>query len=435
MPVLMPALSPTMTEGTIVQWHAAVGDAVDVGDVLCDIETDKATMAMESSEEGFLVSQMIPDGTAGIPVGTPIGIMVEEEGEEPDMSMIEALQSTPEPATPEPVAATPAPVHAPPPVSAVASSGVANTGGTAKPLSPAVLALVNRHGLDASLLPATGPKGHILKGDVLAYLAGEDPVVDAKPAKEAAADAAPKAAAPTGGPVRLGRRDRPAYTDIPASNIRKVIANRLTESKTTIPHAYQSIDVNITGLMKLRKQVIEETGQKFSLNDVIIKSSALALRMVPEVNAMLDNNNDVVQLPTVDISVAVASDNGLITPIITGADGRGVTNISATVREMAGRAREGKLLPEEFQGGTFTISNLGMFGITSFSAVINPPQACILAVGGTRPVVAVDDEGNHVIKNMCSFTLSTDGRVCDDELAIRWLVAFKKFMENPITML
>ena len=167
-------------------------------------------------------------------------------------------------------------------------------------------------------------------------------------------------------------------------------------SQTTIPHAYQSIDVNITGLMKLRKQVIEETGQKFSLNDVIIKSSALALRMVPEVNAMLDNNNDVVQLPTVDISVAVASDNGLITPIITGADGRGVTNISATVREMAGRAREGKLLPEEFQGGTFTISNLGMFGITSFSAVINPPQACILAVGGTRPVVAVDDEGNHV---------------------------------------
>jgi len=289
-----------------------------------------------------------------------------------------------------------------------------------------VLALVNRHGLDASLLSATGPKGHILKGDVLAYLAGEDPVVAAPPAKEASET---KPAPASTGPVRL--TDGPRYTDVPAGGIRKIIANRLTESKTTIPHSYQTVDVNITGLMALRKQTIEATGVKFSLNDVIIKSAALALRMVPEVNASLDQNNDPVQLPNVDVSIAVASDNGLITPIITGADGRGVTNIAATVREMAGRAREGKLLPEEFQGGSFTISNLGMFGITSFSAVINPPQACILAVGGTRPVVALD----HSIQSMCSFTLSSDARVVDDEMAIRYMNAFKKFMENPATML
>jgi len=425
MPIMMPALSPTMTEGTIVEWHVAVGDEVEAGDVLCDIETDKATMAMESSEDGFVSALLVENGTSGIPVGQPVAVMVEEEGEEPDMSTV-AAPAAPEAPAPEPVAATPAPAEAPPPAAISAPTTTANTAGSAKPLSPAVLALVNRHGLDASLLSATGPKGHILKGDVLAYLAGEDPVVAAPPAKEASET---KPAPASTGPVRL--TDGPRYTDVPAGGIRKIIANRLTESKTTIPHSYQTVDVNITGLMALRKQTIEATGVKFSLNDVIIKSAALALRMVPEVNASLDQNNDPVQLPNVDVSIAVASDNGLITPIITGADGRGVTNIAATVREMAGRAREGKLLPEEFQGGSFTISNLGMFGITSFSAVINPPQACILAVGGTRPVVALD----HSIQSMCSFTLSSDARVVDDEMAIRYMNAFKKFMENPATML
>jgi len=414
-----------MTEGTIVEWHVAVGDEVEAGDVLCDIETDKATMAMESSEDGFVSALLVENGTSGIPVGQPVAVMVEEEGEEPDMSTV-AAPAAPEAPAPEPVAATPAPAEAPPPAATSAPTTTANTAGSAKPLSPAVLALVNRHGLDASLLSATGPKGHILKGDVLAYLAGEDPVVAAPPAKEASET---KPAPASTGPVRL--TDGPRYTDVPAGGIRKIIANRLTESKTTIPHSYQTVDVNITGLMALRKQTIEATGVKFSLNDVIIKSAALALRMVPEVNASLDQNNDPVQLPNVDVSIAVASDNGLITPIITGADGRGVTNIAATVREMAGRAREGKLLPEEFQGGSFTISNLGMFGITSFSAVINPPQACILAVGGTRPVVALD----HSIQSMCSFTLSSDARVVDDEMAIRYMNAFKKFMENPATML
>jgi len=414
-----------MTEGTIVEWHVAVGDEVEAGDVLCDIETDKATMAMESSEDGFVSALLVENGTSGIPVGQPVAVMVEEEGEEPDMSTV-AAPVAPEAPAPEPVAATPAPAEAPPPAATSAPTTTANTAGSAKPLSPAVLALVNRHGLDASLLSATGPKGHILKGDVLAYLAGEDPVVAAPPAKEASET---KPAPASTGPVRL--TDGPRYTDVPAGGIRKIIANRLTESKTTIPHSYQTVDVNITGLMALRKQTIEATGVKFSLNDVIIKSAALALRMVPEVNASLDQNNDPVQLPNVDVSIAVASDNGLITPIITGADGRGVTNIAATVREMAGRAREGKLLPEEFQGGSFTISNLGMFGITSFSAVINPPQACILAVGGTRPVVALD----HSIQSMCSFTLSSDARVVDDEMAIRYMNAFKKFMENPATML
>jgi pyruvate dehydrogenase complex dihydrolipoamide acetyltransferase long form len=414
-----------MTEGTVVAWSVAVGDEVSAGDVLCDIETDKATMAMESSEDGYIAALLVEDGTGGIPVGAPVAVMVEDEGEEADMSVVEAasaagaaVEEAPAPAASAAAVAAPAAPAAP---VAVAQ------GATAKPLSPAVLAMVNRHGLDAGAIPATGPKGHILKGDVLAFMSGEVVGAPAAPAPVAAAAAAPAA----DGAVPLKPDGTPRYTDIPASNIRKIIASRLTESKTQIPHAYATIDVDVTAMMKWRKETIEATGEKFSVNDVIIKSSALALRSVPEVNVALGEDGEPVRLSTVDISVAVATPTGLITPIVFGADSLGVTGISGTVRELAGRARDGGLKPEEFQGGTFSVSNLGMFGITAFSAVINPPQSCILAVGGTRPVVCAETMG---IKQMATFTISADARVVDDAMSQKFLASFKRFMENPIVL-
>lgn len=420
-PVALPALSPTMTEGTIVKWHFAEGEEVAVGDTLFEMETDKAIMSVESMEDGYLAKILIPEGTAGVPINKLVALMTEDEGEEAVMPAEEA--AAPAQAAAVPAAPAPAPAAAAP-APAAAPAAPAAQGATAKPLSPAVLALVNRHGLDAAAIPASGPKGHILKGDVLAFLSGEAPAVATATATTTAS--APAATAAPGDA-------KVTYTDTPTTTIRKVIAARLTESKTTIPHSYTSIDVDMGALMKLRTTMKEDHGIKFSFNDAIIKASAIALRTNPAVNSQF-SNGEVIQQPTVDISVAVATPTGLITPIVTGADGRGLTNISSTVRELAGRAREGKLQPHEFQGGSFSVSNLGMMGITKFSAVINPPQACILAVGAPRPVVKGTPE-DFEIKQMATFTLSSDARVCNDEEATKWLTGFKGFMENPQTML
>eukprot|EP00041_Stephanoeca_diplocostata_P018041 m.374310 g.374310 ORF g.374310 m.374310 type:complete len:483 (-) comp20902_c0_seq1:464-1912(-) len=427
-PVVMPALSPTMTEGTLVQWHKQEGDAVEVGEVIFDIETDKATMAVESTEEGYLVKVLVPDGTSGIPINQLVGIMVEEEGEEPEDLQAEAVPTPPAASAPPVAADSVSPASA----AAVTSAAplVANTTGTARSLSPAVLALVNRHGLVAQQIPATGPKGHILKGDVLAFLSGDVSVAPtaSTPAPAAAATMPPAAATPAKPSTAASVSED--YVDIPVTNMRKVIASRLTESKTTIPHAYTSIDVDMTNLMSLRKSTLADTGQKFSVNDMIVKASALALRLVPEVNAAIVDG-EVQQLSTVDVAVAVATEKGLITPIVPQADGKNVFDISSRIKDMAGRAREGKLMPEEYQGGTFSISNLGMMGVSTFSAVINPPQSCILAVGSSRPKV---DESFQV-RQLTTFTLSTDARVADDVVAIRWLNTFKRLMEAPQTMI
>lgn len=414
-PVLLPALSPTMTEGTIVSWLVTEGQEVAVGDTLFEMETDKAIMSVDSTEDGYLAKILIPEGTSGIAINKLCGLMVEEEGEEPEMPE----ETTPAAATPEPVAAaptqTPTPTPTPTPAQPIET---VRSGKTAKPLSPAVLAMVNKLQLDASLIPATGPKGHILKGDVLAYLDGD--VVVTKPKAEK--KKAPAPAQPTKDP-------KITYVDVPTTNIRKVIARRLTESKSTIPHAYSSIEVDMGKIAALRAEA-KEQGIKFSFNDAIIKSAALALRTMPAVNAAFTPNG-VERHNTVDISVAVATPTGLITPIVTGADGRGMTDISATIKELAGRAREGKLQPHEYQGGTFSVSNLGMMGVASFSAVINPPQACILAVGATQPKINLD----FTVSQVATFTLSSDARVCDDEDASIWLSKFKTFMENPATLL
>jgi len=421
-PILLPALSPTMTEGTIVKWNFAEGDEVTSGDSLFEMETDKAIMSVDSMEDGYLAKIVIEEGTSGVEINKLVALMVDEEGETPVMPVEDPAAHSvlvAPAADPAPAAADPAPA---------ATAAAPSDGKVAKPLSPAVLALVNKYGLDAGAIAATGPKGHILKGDVLAFM-GEIPaatgLVTPPPAPAAEAAATPATAAAAG--------DGVTYVDHPVTNIRKVIASRLTESKTTIPHAYTSIDVDMGPLIRLRKSMLDDHGIKFSFNDAIIKASAITLRTQPAVNSQYANG-EVVTLPTVDISVAVATPTGLITPIVTSADARGLTDISSTVRELAGRAREGKLQPHEFQGGTFSVSNLGMMGIKKFSAVINPPQACILAVGAPRPVIsgAPDD---YTIDQMATFTLSSDARVVDDHQATRWLASFKNFMENPVTML
>lgn len=295
------------------------------------------------------------------------------------------------------------------------------SGTTVKQLSPAVLALVRRNNLDVSVIAPTGPKGHILKGDVLAFLARD--IIAKHPVKN-------DAAARVGGQSSSVRN----YVDFPVSNIRKIIASRLTDSKTTIPHAYAQADVDMTRLANFRKAMIEDHGIKFSYNDAIIKAAGLTLRVVPGINSRFDKGG-VVGLPTVDISIAVATPNGLITPIITSADSRGLLDISNTVKELAHRAKNGKLQPHEYQGGSFSISNLGMMGIKKFSAVINPPQGCILAVGETRPEVRSCTDKGFEIHSMATFTLSADARVCDDELSAKWLMTFKGYLEHPQLML
>eukprot|EP00040_Diaphanoeca_grandis_P028427 m.164654 g.164654 ORF g.164654 m.164654 type:complete len:480 (+) comp31349_c0_seq1:87-1526(+) len=416
-PIRLPALSPTMTEGTIVRWFVAEGGEVATGDTLFEMETDKAVMAVEATEDGFLSKIVLEEGTGGIPIGALCGLMVEEEGEEPIVPTEDVVEAIVTP-SPAPSASTPAPTNIPEP--SISPAKPTPSGVVAKPLSPAVLAMVNTHRLDASLIVATGPKGHILKGDVLAYLAGDPVTVPASKATKT-----PQQSPQTSSAV--GKKE--TFVDIPTTNIRKVIARRLTESKSTIPHSYSTIDVNMSAITSLRVQS-KEQGIKFSFNDAIIKSAALALRTTPAVNAMFTTEG-VVPLTTVDISVAVATPTGLITPIVTGADGRGMVDISTTVKELAGRAREGKLQPHEFQGGTFSVSNLGMMGVSSFSAVINPPQACILAVGATKPKINAD----FTVSQVATFTLSSDARVVDDEDATLWLTKFKTFMENPATLL
>lgn len=459
MPVRMPALSPTMTEGTVIEWYKAEGEEVTAGDVLFDIETDKATMAVEATEDGYLAKVLVQGGTEGVKINSLVALMVEDEGEEPeDIVDDEAAaaaagggeeEEVAEKVVEAPVAATAAAGAASAPAqipaastTAPAAAAAAGAAATTRPLPPATLWLLKVHNLDASQIPATGPRGHLTKGDVLAFLdggvaaavSGGGNVSTSVVAESSTPAAAPAAPAATGGGHRRRRRQAEPYTDIPASGMRKTIAARLTESKTTVPHAYASVDVDVTQLLAQRKAALASGVPKFSLNDVIIKAAGLALRAVPEVNATLAPSGNVERLGAVDISVAVATPGGLITPIVTSADARGVNDIASTVAELAGRAREGGLAPHEYQGGSFSISNLGMFGVTSFSAVINPPQACILAVGTGKPVASGLNNTSDASTAM-SFTLSCDARVVDDAQAANWLAAFKGFLEQPATLM
>ena len=436
--ILMPALSPTMTEGKLAQWLKAEGETVSAGDVIAEIETDKATMEVEAVDEGVLGKIVVAAGTDGVAVNSVIAVLLEDGEDLSDVDIaglaaaaapVSPAPASPAPASPAPAPAAPAPAAAPPvaappapvaaaqaapPAAAVAASG---TRIFASPLARRIAADA---GLDLGHVSGSGPRGRIVKRDVEAAIAS---------GVSAAAPAAPAA------PVAVGAMPgMPDYIAIPNSMMRKTIARRLSESKQQAPHFYLTVDCRLDELLELRKKLNNNaTDFKLSVNDLIIRAAALALKQVPAANASWFED-EIRQWQAVDISVAVAIDGGLITPIIRGAEGKGLKQISAEMKDLAGRARDGKLLPEEYQGGTFSISNLGMFGIKEFAAVINPPQGAILAVGAgeQRPVV---NDGELAVATVMSCTLSSDHRVVDGAVGAEFMQAFKLLIEDPLKML
>jgi pyruvate dehydrogenase E2 component (dihydrolipoamide acetyltransferase) len=435
--ILMPALSPTMTEGRLAKWLKKEGDEVKAGDVIAEIETDKATMEVEAVDEGKLQKILVPAGTDGVQVNAPIAILL-GEGEDP--SAVVAPPAVPKPAAPAPKpAAAPAPAAVPAaaPAPAVKPAEIAAPQEKGERIfaSPLARRIAADKGVDLRAISGSGPHGRIVKADVEAAKPG------APAARPSAAPAAPRPAAPmpagalTAAAVAAGI----AHHVIPHTSMRRAIARRLTESKQQVPHFYLTIDCEIDALLKLRADLnakAPEKGEgvyKLSVNDFVIRAAAAGLRKVPAANAAWSDEG-VVMFDAVDISVAVAIPGGLITPIIRNADGKGLATISNEMKGLAARAKEGKLKLEEFQGGTFSISNLGMFGIKDFAAVINPPQGCILAVGAgeQRPVVK---NNALAIATVMSVTLSVDHRVVDGAIGAEYLAAFKKLIEDPITLL
>ncbi len=410
--ILMPALSPTMTEGTLARWLKAEGDSVEPGDIVAEVETDKATMEIETVEEGVLGRILIAEGTEGVAINTPIAVLV-GEGEDAGA----AVSAAP------PVAPPPAAASGPPVADAAAPKPVA-----AKPegrifASPLARRMAAQAGVDLSTLSGSGPHGRIVKRDIEAALAKTPvPAVPAAPVSE------PPAPAPVDVP------EGAAVTEIPNTGMRKTIARRLAESKSTVPHFYLSVDCEIDALLKIRKELnARSDAWRISVNDFVVRATALALRKVPEANASW-TDAATLRYETVDIAVAVAVEGGLVTPVVRRADGKGLAEISAEMADFAARARDGKLMPEEYRGGGFSVSNLGMYGIREFAAVINPPQAGILAVGvgEQRPVVK---DGALAVATVMSCTLSGDHRVIDGAIGARFLAAFKGLVEDPLTML
>ena len=431
--ILMPALSPTMTEGTLAKWLKAEGDTVTSGDVLAEIETDKATMEVEAVDEGVLGKILVSDGTEGVAVNTPIAVLLEDGEDAADIKVSAAPAPAPAPAAapaetpaappppPPAPAAAPTPTPAPIPPTAAGGNRV-----FASPLARRIAADAN---LDIAAIKGSGPHGRIIKVDVEAAIAGGGAM--AAPAAAAAAAGAEPSPAPV--PV-ADVPGMPAFTEVPNSSMRKVIAKRLSQSMQEAPHFYLTVDCEMDELLKVRKELNAKSDEyKLSVNDFVIRAMALALKQVPAANASW--GEEAVRLyETVDVSVAVAVPNGLITPVIRNADGKGLAAISAEMKDLAGRAREGKLMPEEYQGGTCSVSNLGMFGIKHFTAVINPPQGCILAVGAgeQRPVVK---DGALAVATVMTCTLSIDHRVVDGATGAEMIAAFQALIEDPLKML
>ncbi|MDE0859152.1 MAG: pyruvate dehydrogenase complex dihydrolipoamide acetyltransferase [Akkermansiaceae bacterium] len=420
----MPKLSDTMEEGTVVRWLKKEGEEVEIGDIIAEIETDKATMEMEAFDEGTLSSISVPEGGKA-PVGSVIAILL-EDGESADDSS--AASSAPAPAAapaPTPAAETPAAVAAP-----VAAATASNDGGRLK-VSPLARKIAAAEGIDLSTITGTGPGGRIIKTD-LSGAAASAPAA-ATPAPVAAPTPAPAKAAPVPlSPVATGEDKR-----VELSSMRKIIAGRLLLSKTTIPHFYLHLEVDAAPLMELRKQINAQSeashGNKYSVNDFVVKALINASVAVPEANASF-NGDHIVQFAHVGISVAIAVEDGLVTPVVKNAEQKSLLQISKEIKEMAVRARDKKLMPNEFDGGTVTISNLGAWGIESFDAIVNPPQAAILSVGGIieKPVVK---DGAIVPGLRMNLGVSCDHRVVDGAVAAKFLGEIKRLIENPALML
>jgi pyruvate dehydrogenase E2 component (dihydrolipoamide acetyltransferase) len=433
--ILMPALSPTMEEGTLAKWLVKEGDTVSSGDIIAEIETDKATMEFEAVDEGTIGKIIVPEGSEGVKVNALIAVLLEDGEEASDAVTSSASEDdagdkaaatavTAEPATP-----TAEPSAAPAPAAPAASDG---TRIFASPLARRIAA---DKGLDLSALQGSGPHGRIVKADVLA--AGDAPAKPA-PAAGPAVSAATPAPAPSVSADAIAKiyADRD-FTEIPLDGMRKTIAARLTEAKQTIPHFYLRRDIKIDNLLSFRGQLnkqLEARGIKLSVNDFIIKACALALQTVPAANAVWAGDR-VLQLTPSDVAVAVAIEGGLFTPVLKDAEQKSLSTLSAEMKDLATRARSKKLAPHEYQGGSFAISNLGMFGIDNFDAVINPPHGAILAVGAGVKKPVIDEDGQVSVATVMSVTLSVDHRVIDGALGAELLQAIVDNLENPMGML
>ena len=447
--ILMPALSPTMEEGTLAKWLVACeGDTVNSGDVLAEIETDKATMEVEAVEEGVIARILVAGGTEGVKVNAPIALLL-EDGE--DESALDGYQSggaapkpapAPEPAAPASSAPPPPPTPTPTPTPETPHS-VDTTSGSRVKASPLAKRLAADAGIDLSAISGSGPNGRIVKRDVEAAKAAPQPAASSQaqpgptPTAAAAADTT-EVGMPLGGGAdyltRLGIEPG-SYDLIPMDGMRRTIAKRLSDSNNNVPDFPLTVDCEIDELLSMRKELNAQApeGVKISVNDMLIRASALALKHVPNANASFTPDGIAVHNHA-DVAVAVAIDGGLITPIIRQAENKGLSVISTEMKDLAARARDRKLKPQEFQGGTFSISNLGMFGIREFGSIINEPHGMILSVGAGAPK-AVVKEGALAIATVMTVTLTCDHRVVDGALGAKWLQHFKRYVEQPITMM
>ena len=416
----MPALSPTMEEGTLARWLVKEGDTVSSGDLIAEIETDKATMEFEAVDEGVITQLLVPEGTDGVKVGTVIAIIQGEDDDATAAPKAAAPVAAKEP-KPAAVAAAPAPAPVTPPVATPSHSS-----GDRIKASPLAKRIAANSGVDLAAISGTGPNGRIVKADVEAFSgAGRSPATATAmdPGLRREAPAAPVAAIDTDIPHEV----------VKLSNMRKTIARRLTESKQQVPHIYLTVDVRLDALLKLRGELnasLEPRGIRLSVNDMLIKALGLALIQVPKCNVSFAGDN-MLQYSRADISVAVSVPTGLITPIVTDAANKSLSKISTEIAELAGRAKEGKLQPHEYQGGTASISNMGMMGIKQFEAVINPPQAMIMAIGaGEKRPYIVDDA--LAIATVMSATGSFDHRAIDGADGAQLMKVFKELVEKPL---
>ncbi|MBQ0812231.1 pyruvate dehydrogenase complex dihydrolipoamide acetyltransferase [Roseovarius sp.] len=431
--ILMPALSPTMEEGTLAKWLVKEGDTVSAGDLLAEIETDKATMEFEAVEEGVVGKLLVAEGTEGVKVNTPIAVMLDEGESAADISSAPAKAEAP---AAKQADAAPQAASAAKPAPAAPKTGDGNRV-FASPLARRIAA---EKGIDLAGITGSGPHGRIVKADV----EGAKPASGSAPAAAPAEAAAPKNAAPVATPPTGPSSDAVvamyqgrAYEEVKLDGMRKTIAARLTEAKQTVPHFYLRREIRLDALMKFRAELnkqLEPRGVKLSVNDFIIKACALALQAVPNANAVWAGDK-VLRLKPSDVAVAVAIEGGLFTPVLRDAEMKSLSALSAEMKDLAKRARDRKLAPQEYQGGTFAISNLGMFGIENFDAVINPPHGAILAVGAGLQKPVVGKDGELTVATVMSVTLSVDHRVIDGALGAELLGKIVENLESPMVML
>ena len=426
--ILMPALSPTMEEGTLAKWLVKEGDTVNSGDLLAEIETDKATMEFEAVDEGVIGKILIAEGSEGVAVNTAIAVLLGDGESADDIGAAAPVTA--------PAAVAEAPTTAAPAAAAPAPASPATADGSRIFASPLARRIAAQKGLDLARIAGSGPRGRIVKADVEAATAKP---AAAPAAAAAAAPASAAAAMPTGPSTDVVLKtyaDR-EFEEVKLDGMRKTIAARLTEAKQTIPHFYLRRDIRLDALLKFRGQLnkqLEARGVKLSVNDFIIKAVANALQAVPEANAVWAGDR-VLSLKPSDVAVAVAIEGGLFTPVLRDADMKSLSALSVEMKDLATRARERKLAPHEYQGGAFAVSNLGMFGIDNFDAIVNPPHAGILAVGAGVKKPVVGEDGELAVATVMSVTMSVDHRVIDGALGANLLNAIVDNLENPMVML